>query len=167
MAVFYQKIIDLVFIDIGLPDFDGIDLIGWLKKKNNDVEIVMLTGRNDATTAVQALKAGAVDYILKPFKLIEFKKILHRIMSGRLAAKKEFVASSEEAINTILGVSSAMQSLRAEIETAAAVKAPVLIIGETGTGKELVARSIHAQALIRKGIFVKVDCGTLAASVIE
>ncbi len=167
IKILSNQIVDLVFLDIGLPDFDGISLIGHLKEKNNDVEIVMLTGKNDATTAVQALKAGAVDYMLKPFELIKFKKNLHRIMSGRLAAMKEMIASSEKGKHLILGSSKSVQSLRAEIATAAAVKAPVLVIGETGTGKELVARSIHAQSKDNKGIFVKVDCGTLSASVIE
>ncbi len=167
LAILSSQIVDLVFLDIGLPDFDGINLISLLKEKNDEIEIVMLTGKNDATTAIQALKAGAVDYILKPFELIKFKKILHRIMSGRLAARKELIASSEEETYSILGASQSIQSLRAEIKTAATVKAPVLVTGETGTGKELVARSIHAQSQDSQGIFVKVDCGALAANVIE
>lgn len=167
LQILGSQIVDLVFLDIGLPDYDGIDLIELLKEKNSDVEVVMLTGKNDARSAVNALKAGAVDYMLKPFELIEFKKILHRIMSGRLASRKELLASSEQAKYTILGTSPAIQLLRGEIKTAAEVKAPVLIIGETGTGKELVARSIHAQGPGNKGVFVKVDCGTLSANVIE
>jgi len=168
LAILNNSIVDLVFLDIGLPDIDGIELISRIREIGADIEIVMLTGKNDAKTAVHALKAGAVDYILKPFDLIEFKQILHRIMRGRLALKKELVEPKEASITSIIGVSTAAQRLRKEIETAAAVKAPVLISGETGTGKELVARALHS--LIKESkrrIFVKVDCGALAANVIE
>ena len=167
LKIMNQELIDLVFLDIGLPDMDGISLIGKLKSLSPDIDIVMLTGRNDARTAVQALKAGAVDYILKPFELIEFKKILHGSMRNRTADKKALLEKGKDPMEYIVGESKAIAMLRNDIITAGSVNAPVLVTGETGTGKELVARAIHELSKGTGGIFVKLDCGALAANVIE
>lgn len=168
LALVSDNIVDLVFLDIGLPDFDGIELIGAIKTAAPDVDIVMLTGNSDAQTAVKSLKAGAVDYIVKPFDLIEFKSILNRIMQSRISSKQALLQKRETDLDHIIGVSKPILVLKEKIRTAAHVTAPVLITGETGTGKELVARAIHALHPEReKRIFVKVDCGTLSASIIE
>jgi len=162
-----KQIIGLVYLDIGLPDVNGIDLIPDIRNVAPDTEIVMLTGRNDADSAVRSLKAGALDYILKPFELIEFKHSLSRIMQGRRAAQLSSLEAKQVGLADIIGESRPMDELRQTIFTAASVTAPVLITGETGTGKELVARAIHEHTPDRKGVFVKVDCGTLAAQVVE
>lgn len=163
----HQQIVGLVYLDIGLPDGNGISLIREIREIAPDADIVMLTGRNDADSAVRSLKAGAVDYILKPFDLIEFKHSLARIMQGRRAARISSLAGQRAGIVDIIGESRPMEEMRRNILTAGTVTAPVLIAGETGTGKELVARAIHAHTPGRQGLFVKVDCGTLTASVIE
>ena len=162
-----KHIVDLVYLDIGLPDVDGIDLIPDIRDVAPDAEIVMLTGRNDAESAIRSLKAGALDYILKPFELIEFKHSLSRIMQGRMAARLRSLDGRLTGTADIIGESRPMEELRQTILTAGSVTAPVLIIGETGTGKELVARAIHEHTTGRQGVFVKVDCGTLSAQVIE
>lgn len=167
LQVLQKELIDLVFLDIGLPDMDGITLIGEIKSLCSDVDIVMLTGRNDAKTAVQALKAGAVDYMLKPFELIEFKKILHGNIRNRTAAKKALLERGRDPMEYIVGESKAVTMLRNDILTAGSVNAPVLITGETGTGKELVARAIHGISKGERGIFVKLDCGAIASNIIE
>jgi DNA-binding NtrC family response regulator len=166
LAVARSQVLDLVFLDIGLPDLSGIELIGSLQRLIPDVDVVMLTAVNDARTAVEALKSGAIDYILKPFELLEFRKLLNRLMSARQSARQLRIDSLEKGRGwELLGQSPVMIGLRQHIATAAAVKAPVLICGETGTGKELVARALHSRS--GKGVFVKVDCGTLSASIIE
>lgn len=162
-----KQIVDLVYLDIGLPDVDGIELIPDIRDVAPDAEIVMLTGRNDADSAVRSLKAGALDYILKPFELIEFKHSLSRIMQGRMAARLSSLNGSPAGATEIIGKSRPVEELRQTILTAGSVTAPVLIIGETGTGKELVARAIHEHTTGRRGVFVKVDCGTLSGQVIE
>ncbi|MDH3347667.1 MAG: sigma-54 dependent transcriptional regulator [Desulfobulbaceae bacterium] len=167
LKIINKELIDLVFLDIGLPDRDGLSLIGELKSQCPDIDIVMLTGRNDARSAVQALKAGAVDYILKPFELIEFKKILHGCMRNRTADKKALLEKGKDPMEYIVGESKAIAMLRNDILTAGSVNAPVLVTGETGTGKELVAKAIHQLSKGAGGIFVKLDCGALAANVIE
>jgi len=162
-----KQIVALVYLDIGLPDIDGIDLIRDIRDVAPDAEIIMLTGRNDADSAVRSLKAGAIDYIIKPFELIEFKHSLNRVMQGRKAAQLSSLAGRQAGMADIIGESRPVEELRQIIRTAGQVTAPVLIIGETGTGKELVARAIHEHTPDRQGLFVKVDCGTLAAQVIE
>ncbi|HIJ79802.1 MAG: sigma-54 dependent transcriptional regulator [Desulfobulbaceae bacterium] len=166
LEILGSQIIDLIFLDIGLPDINGIDLISRIKKITGDPDIVMLTGMNDAKTAVEALKAGAIDYILKPFDLIEFKTILTRTMQARLLSKKVFLAQKPMGLEQIIGTSKEVLRLKEEIKTAAEVRCPVLITGETGTGKELVARAIHDRGG-GNAVFIKVDCGTLSANLIE
>jgi DNA-binding NtrC family response regulator len=162
-----SQVIDLVFLDIGLPDANGISLISEIKEIASDIDIVMLTGMNDAQTAVTALKAGAVDYIVKPFDIVEFKNILDRIMKTRRSVKQSLLDRRAKGIDKIIGQSDTIVRLKEEIRTASGVRAPVLITGETGTGKELVARAIYDLSENKNGIFVKVDCSTLSPSIIE
>lgn len=167
LNVVNSEVIDLVFLDIGLPDMNGLNLIPELKNISADIDIVILTGANDAQTAVTALKAGAIDYIVKPFDIVEFKNILDRIMKNRVTVRQSFLEAREKGIESIIGESEHIQKLKEEIAIAAGVRAPVLISGETGTGKELVARAIFGMAKRKNGIFVKIDCSTLSPTIIE
>jgi DNA-binding NtrC family response regulator len=162
-----SSIIELVFLDIGLPDGNGIQLINSLKNITTDTDIVMLTANNNAKTAVASLQAGAIDYIVKPFEILEFKNILQRIMRSRTMAKKAMLERHERGMATIICSSTAMSLVKEKIHSAAEVHAPVLITGETGTGKELVAQAIHDMHKLPGGVFVKVDCSTLSASLME
>lgn len=167
IEVLQSTVIDLVFLDIGLPDVNGIQLIPTIQEISNEVEIVILTGLNDAKTAVDALRAGALDYIVKPFDLLEFKSILNRIIQARTSRKKENLEQPTIGLDTIIGQSPPMQKVKQAILTAAAVDSAVLISGETGTGKELVARAIHESRPGQNSVFVKIDCGTLSSALIE
>lgn len=166
LTILKTNIIDLIFLDIGLPDINGIELMPAIREIAVDSDIVMLTGRNEAKSAVDSLKAGAVDYIVKPFELIEFTTSLNRLMHSRLASKLAVIQSRKEDDFNMIGESQAMQPIKEALATAAEVKSPVLITGETGTGKELAAKAIHNHRK-NKGVFVKVDCGTLSAGLIE
>ena len=128
----------------------------------------MLTGSDDARSAISSIKSGAVDYIIKPFDMVEFRHILNRLMAGRISLKKAALNAREKnRTDSLLGTSHSMTTLRKEIDTASEVRAPVLITGETGTGKELVARAIYSETAPDKGVFVKIDCGTLSPTIIE
>ncbi len=162
-----SSVIDLVFLDIGLPDGSGIDLIHTIKEIEDDIDIVMLTGINEAKTAVESLRAGAVDYIVKPFDIIEFKAILNRILQARLMGKRATLEHRDMGIDSIIGNSPPMMRVKKAIIRSSEVDSPVLITGETGTGKELAARAIHENRPGQKGVFVKVDCGTLSSNLIE
>jgi DNA-binding NtrC family response regulator len=167
IEILQSTVIDLVFLDIGLPDVNGIQLIPTIQEANNEVEIVILTGLNDAKTAVDALRAGALDYIVKPFDLIEFKSILNRILQARTSRKKENLEQPIIGLDTIIGQSPPMINVKKAILTAASVDSAVLISGETGTGKELVAKAIHESKPGHNSVFVKIDCGTLSSALIE
>lgn len=168
LEIAHSSVIDLAFLDIGLPDLHGISLISNLRQITPDMGIVMLTGLNDAKTAVEALKAGAFDYIVKPFDMIEFTTALHRFMQSRLMEKKALIEHQQDGEGPLIGQSEAMLRVRQSIKTAAGVESPVLVTGETGTGKEMVARAIHHEGQGgQRGIFVKVDCGTLSANLVE
>jgi DNA-binding NtrC family response regulator len=135
------SVIDLVFLDIGLPDGSGIDLIPSIKEIGDDIDIVMLTGINAAKTAVESLRAGAVDYIVKPFDIIEFKSTLNRILQARLMGKRATLEHVDVGIDSIIGTSPPMMRVKNTIKMASEVDSSVLITGETGTGKELTARA--------------------------
>lgn len=167
VEILKSTIIDLVFLDIGLPDINGLELLPEIQKTANDIEIVILTGINDAKTAVDALRAGAQDYIVKPFDILEFKSSLHRILKARISQKKVHLAEPPVSLETIIGKSAGMLRVKQAITTAAEVDSAVLISGETGTGKELVARAIHESRPDENGVFVKVDCGSLSSALIE
>jgi len=167
LDILRSTVIDLIFLDIGLPDGSGLDLIQTIKKIEEDVAIVMLTGINEAKTAVEALRAGAVDYIAKPFDIIEFTSSLKRILQAKLMGKRVTLEHRDMGIDAIIGSSPLMLRVKRTITKASEVDSAVLITGETGTGKELVARAIHESRPGQKGVFVKVDCGTLSANLIE
>lgn len=167
LEILNSSIVELIFLDIGLPDGSGIDRIAEIHELASDVDIVMLSGRDDAKSAVQSLREGALDYIVKPFDLIEFKSVLHRIMEARLLAKKAQLAENSRSTDSLIGNCESMLRVKSTISMAAKVDSSVLITGETGTGKELVARAIHESHPNSNGVFVKVDCGTLSANLIE
>ena len=167
LDVLRSSVIDMVFLDIGLPDGSGIDLIHAIKEIGDDIDIVMLSGINEAKTAVDSLRAGAVDYIVKPFDIIEFKAILNRILQARLMGKRATLEHRDMGIESIIGSSPPMIRVKKTIAMGSKVDSAILITGETGTGKELTARAIHESRPGQKGVFVKVDCGTLSSSLIE
>ena len=167
LDILRSSVIDLVFLDIGLPDGSGLNLIHTIKEIGDDIDIVMLTGINEAKTAVESLRAGAVDYIVKPFDIIEFKAILNRLLQARLIGKRATLEHRDMGINSIIGTSPPMMRVKKAIIKSSEVDSSVLITGETGTGKELTARAIHENRPGRKGVFVKVDCGTLSSNLIE
>ena len=166
LALARSQVLDLVFLDIGLPDINGIELISSIQQLIPDVDVVMLTALNDARSAVESLKSGAGDYILKPFDLLEFRKLLNRLWPAGFRPGSYRIDSREkDRFGGLLGQQSGHGQFAPADRHGRHGQVPGVDYGETGTGKELVARALQRRS--GNGVFVKVDCGTLSASIIE
>ncbi len=154
---------DLVFLDVCLPDGDGLSLIPVIGQSLHAPEIVIITGDGHADDAEQAIRNGALDYISKPASLSSMRQTVHRALQYRKGVRQ----LREPERHGIVGSSAAMQRCYRLLAEAASSGAPVLITGETGTGKELFARAIHRNSERMKGPFVTVDCGALAKTLTE
>ena len=154
-----------VLLDLGLPDVDGIQLIPRLKETAIRAPLIVLTGRDDATTAVEAMKLGAYDYITKPVDLEELFLTLKRVDEMvSLQDKIAYLEAKEEFV--LIGKSNALAEIRGLIEKVSPHPTPVLIVGETGVGKEVVARLIH-KASQRHGNFVDINCSAIPRDLFE
>jgi DNA-binding NtrC family response regulator len=154
-----------VLLDLGLPDIDGIQLLPRLKEIASRAPIIVLTGRDDATTAVEAMKSGAYDYITKPVDLEELFLTLKRVDEMvSLQDKIAYLEAKEEFV--LIGKSRSLEDIRSLIDKVSPHPTPVLIVGETGVGKEVVARLIH-KASNRKGNFVDINCSAIPRDLFE
>jgi DNA-binding NtrC family response regulator len=154
-----------ILLDLGLPDVDGIQLIPTLKEKAPRSPIIVLTGRDEASSAVEAMKSGAYDYITKPVDLEELFLILRRV--GEMISLQDKISYLEQKEKFILiGRSKSMEEIRGLIDRVSPHTTPVLIVGETGVGKEVVARLIH-KASGRTGNFVDINCSAIPRDLFE
>ncbi len=158
---------DLIFLDIWLPDSDGLKLLPGLKKEHPQVPVIMISGHGTIETAVQATKMGAFDFIEKPLSLDKLvitagnALAFSRLQEENLRLKKKY---SE---NRLLGNSEAIALLREQLRVVAPTDGWVLIIGESGTGKELVAREIHRLSKRHEQPFVSINCAAIADDQVE
>ena len=162
---------DIALLDIKMPGVDGLELQERLAKEVPDLTVIVMTAYASIESAVRALKAGAYDYITKPFDPDDLSHLVrraieHRSLKSENARLKEQLASVAGPA-PLVGVSSAMRHVHELIDAVAASDATVLVRGESGTGKELVARAIHARAPRRFGPLVVVNCGALPEGVLE
>jgi DNA-binding NtrC family response regulator len=154
-----------ILLDLGLPDVDGMHLIPKLRETAGLSPIVVLTGRDDAHTAVEAMKSGAYDYLTKPVDLEELTLTLQRVNDMvSLQDKISYLEAKEEFV--LIGQSRSIKEIRGVIGKVAPHPTPVLIVGETGVGKEVVARLIH-KASNRKGNFVDINCSAIPRDLFE
>jgi two-component system C4-dicarboxylate transport response regulator DctD len=166
---------DCVITDIKMPGMDGERLLAEMKKRWPELPVIMITGHGDVSMAVRCLKGGAYDFVEKPFEddvLLacvrrSVEKSMLRRESRELRKRLEMLSSDEMGRFGMIGRSRLMQDLYEQIEHIAKSDAPVLIIGETGVGKELVARAIHSESTCSDGPFVPVNAGALPESVLE
>jgi two-component system response regulator HydG len=156
----------LVITDMKMPEISGLDILRHIKENYKDMEVVVLTAHGTIENAVQAVKQGALDYIIKPFteedllKVIQnaCQKIMLRLKSGEKSCKSFF---------GIIGMSGVMQKVYDVIKKVAKTNATVLVTGESGTGKELVARAIHYSSINAKNHFIPVNCGGIPETLLE
>jgi two-component system response regulator HydG len=159
--------VDLVVTDLKMPRASGLDLVRHVSENLPDVEIIMMTGYASIGGAVEAVQAGALDYLAKPFTDEELFAAVDRALDRLSARRAARPALAAPAPAGLLGRSPAMQEIHRAIAKAAATRATVLITGESGTGKELVARAIHYASPRAAAAFVPINCGAIPDGLIE
>ena len=168
---------DCILTDLHMPGMSGVEFIIHLEKRKYGAQVVMVTAHASVTTAVEAMRHGAFDYIEKPFGVEQLERLVSQaIRHQRLVRPQPAVVSAAGIENLIdqdaeqpvmVGSSGAMQALRTRIAQVAATPVTVLISGESGTGKELVARAIHMASDRDKAPWVSLNCPVLSAHLME
>ena len=161
--------VDLVITDLKMPKISGIDLIRHIRENYRNTEVMMITGYATVESAVEAVKSGAEEYVSKPFTDDEIfaavRRALEKLKQRREASTKP--AQGLAGTHGLIGESKAMQKIFAAIQKASSTSATVLITGESGSGKELVARAIHYNSARASAPFVPVNCGGIPESLLE
>jgi DNA-binding NtrC family response regulator len=171
-ALLMRHRFDLVILDISMPGKSGIELLKDLREQGNDCEVVLITAFADLDTAIEALRAGASDFLLKPFRVTQllnaFKQGLER---ARLKREnwilKRALSQRTPAADGLVGGSIVIKGLQAALQRVAGVDSTVLLTGESGTGKELAALALHAFSPHAAAPFVPVNCATVSPALIE
>jgi DNA-binding NtrC family response regulator len=161
---------DLIFVDVRLPDGEGTDLLRELQSRPQKPLVVMVTGFGSVESAVECMRNGAFDYMLKPFSKDQLEVTLQKAENfSQLLKVNEYLNHAEdyESGNELLGQSPAMENLRQLIRKVARTQATVLVSGESGTGKELVARALHRQSPRANAPFIKLNCAAIPENLIE
>lgn len=158
---------DLCFTDMRLPDGNGIELVGEISRNYPRTPVAMITAFGNIELAVEALKAGAFDFVSKPVDLTVLRGLVKHALELNNSERAPAPAPPPEQASRLLGGSPAMATLRDTIGKVARSQAPVYIRGESGVGKELVARTIHEQGARASGPFVPVNCGAIPAELME
>jgi DNA-binding NtrC family response regulator len=169
---------DVVIVDFQLPGMDGLEIIRALRKVEDPPRIVMVTGHASVTLAVDAMKAGSMDLLTKPVTLQSLKDVVDRALAerGERRALDYYLQrdARHASLDALVGNSPAMQSLRELIRAVSGIEptdnspaAPILVLGETGTGKELVARACHQTGARAKAPFIEINCAALPGHLIE
>ncbi|HEY4221945.1 MAG TPA: sigma-54 dependent transcriptional regulator [Myxococcota bacterium] len=167
--------VDVALFDIHMPGITGIEMLETVKKRRPGLEIIIMTGYATVDTAIAALKAGAYDYLMKPFENIQrvITAVEHASERRRLSERARILELRLEeelehkTYEDIVGMSSRMREVFGVVEAVAATRATVLVLGESGTGKELVARAIHRRSERAKKPFLAINCGALTETVLE
>ena len=168
LRVLENNQIDLVLLDVKLPGMDGVEVLGKILEKDEDKDVIMISGHSDISVAVKAIKMGAYDFMEKPLSLPKI------VVTARNIAEKQrlyqrFRQEKEEMDDQyrIVGESPQMEKVREIIKKVAGQESKVLIRGESGTGKELVAYAIHANSTRKHGPFVKFNCAAIPNELVE
>jgi len=162
---------EIVLADVRMPGMGGLELLKIVKQDYPGVDVVMITGFGTVSSAVQAMKQGAYDYLTKPLRLVDLDRVFRRLVEKQeLATENRLLREqlkAHQGFANLIGTSPRMQKVYRLILKVAPKRHPVLIVGESGTGKELVARAIHAYSPWAKKPFMPVDCGALTPALIE
>jgi two-component system response regulator AtoC len=167
---FRTEKVDVVLTDLKMPGMSGVDLLAKIRAVDADVPVIVLTAHGTVQTAVAAMKQGAFDYILKPFDVQAIELVIRNALEmGRYRTENRFLKEqvSTTAFEDLVGGSPAMQTVYELVRQVAPAKTAVLITGETGTGKELVARAVHNLSPRRDKLFVPLNCAAIPQDLLE
>ena len=171
MAALERNTYDCLLVDLNMPGRGGLEVIARAKQLAPDTEAIILTGKSSLETAVAALRQGTFDYLTKPCKLVDLEAVLNRVAEKRELTNKYRALKQRlqrlEGSPELIGQSAGMKLVRQLIAKVAPTNSTVLVVGETGTGKELVARALHEQSLRAEMPLVPVNCGALPENLIE
>jgi DNA-binding NtrC family response regulator len=171
LEILRTELFDAMLSDVRMPDMSGLDLLREVRKQDESIEVVMMTGYPTIASAVQALKEGAYDYLSKPLILDELRHLMARMMErkflrGEIQTLRTRLGE-ELTVNELIGNSAPMQRVKDIISKVAVTDSPVLIEGESGTGKELVAAAIHRISSRAKRPFIPVNCSAIPQDLLE
>ena len=169
-ALFCERMPDIVIIDIHLPDSNGLDILNRIQNEGHLTKVIMITAYHDMETTIQAMKFGAFDYIHKPLDVDLVEEVIQRAISILEAEQEKLLEAprlKEFNPDLIIGKSDQMRKIFKIIGLSCQKRATVLIQGETGTGKELVARVIHQNSIYKNEPFVTLDCASVVPALIE
>jgi DNA-binding NtrC family response regulator len=166
-----KNIPDIVLLDISLPDIDGMRVLEELKKDYKELPIIMLTASGDIKNAVEAIKAGAFDYITKPFDHEELLLVIKRALQNRdLNKEMKYLRaelSKKSTSSEIIGESPELKQILKKVKIIAPTNMTVVIHGESGVGKELIADMIHRESERKEKPYVPIDCGAISEGLVE
>ena len=163
-----RQVYDVVVLDIWLPGMDGLATLTRMRERQIDAQVVIISGHGNVESAVRAIKMGAFDFVEKPLSLEKTVLVVRNALrQSRLEAENLALRAKVDAQHQMIGESYAMAKLREQVAMAAPTNGRVLIIGENGTGKELVARNIHGMSRRRSAPFVEVNCAAIPEELIE
>jgi two-component system NtrC family response regulator len=171
VAALKRNAYDCLLVDLDMPGLGGIEVLAKAKELSPQAEAVVLTGKSSLETAIAALRQGAFDYLTKPCTLVELQSLLKRVAEKRDLTNKYLALKRQlervEGKSDLIGESPGMLQVKRLIARVAPTQSTVLILGETGSGKELVARALHDQSLRSQMPFVAINCGALPENLIE
>lgn len=171
LSLLKQEDIHIVLLDIRLPDIDGIEVLRHIKALDENVDVIMITAVKNVRVAVEAIKLGAYDYIVKPFEVDEMLSLLRRALERQHLLREVLYLRAEVdrhlEMGNIVGRSAKMRQIYDLILRVADTNATVLISGESGVGKELIARAIHQQSMRRMHPFVAINCAAISEHLVE
>jgi len=171
LDVLGAEMFDLLLCDIKMPPLDGMDVLKFMRAEKPDVPVIMMTAYGSVKQAVEALKSGALDYVMKPFDVEEMRIIVSRgFERRRLAEENIFLKKRLEersGLGPMVGKSKAMKEVYSLIERVATTDSTVLIYGESGTGKELAAQAIHSLSRRKDRPFISINCAALPENLLE
>jgi two-component system nitrogen regulation response regulator NtrX len=163
-----QRPVDLILLDVWLPGIDGLATLARLRERQVDAQVVLISGHGSIESAVRAIKMGAFDFVEKPLSLEKTVLVVRNALrQRRLEAENRALRARVDRPQAMVGESYVMRRLREQVAMAAPTNGRVLIYGENGTGKELVARTVHAMSHRKSAAFVEVNCAAIPEELIE